>query len=173
MAEPALPRKWTVRAGGQRVTLSKGMRESSRHVIMKAMLWGLYLPQYPTLTIEIRIDDKYKPDLVAFDPAPEIYRTVKPPVFWGESGVVSETKLYAILRRYPNTHFAFARWARSLQPFQRMIEAALEEVEQRHVVRTAPIDLIRVPEDAIERFVSQRGDLHVTFDALTWERVEV
>lgn len=171
MPEPALPRKWTVRAAGQRVTLSKGMRESSRHVIMKAMLWGVYLPQYPTLTIEIRIQDKYKPDLVAFDPAPEIYRTVKQPLFWGESGVVSEAKLYAILRRYPDTHFAFAKWATSLQPFQRMAEAALDDAKAHHVQRTAPVDLIRVPEDAMERFVSAKGDISVTLDQLTWHRL--
>ncbi len=171
MPEPVLPRKWTVRAAGQRVTLSKGSLESSRHVLMKAVLWGLYLPEYPTLTVEIPIQDKYKPDLVAFDPAPEIYQMLKQPLFWGESGVVGEEKMYAILRRYPQTHFAFAKWSTSLQATQRMIEEALADASQHRVVRTAPIDLIRVPDDALEQFFTAKGEIQVTFDQLTWQRL--
>jgi hypothetical protein len=154
MPEPVLPHKWTVRSADQRVTLSRGNCESSRHVLMKAILWGLYLHQYPTLTIEIPIEDKYKPDLVAFDPAPDIYQMLKQPLFWGESGVVSEAKMYAILRRYPETHFAFAKWSTSLQSTQRMVEAALEEAAGHHAEHSAPVDLI-----------------HVTFDQLTWQRL--
>jgi hypothetical protein len=161
-----------VRAAGQRVTLSKGSLESSRHVLMKAILWALYLPDYPTLTIEIPIEDKYKPDLVAFDPAPEIYQNTKQPLFWGESGVVGEEKMHAILRRYPSTHFAFAKWSTSLQATQRMAQDSIDEARKHRVARMAPVDLIRVPEDALERFISAKGEIEVTLDQLIWRRLE-
>ncbi len=52
-----LRRKWTLRAHGRQVVFVKKPVESSTHVVMKALLWALYLPQYPDLTVEIAIGD--------------------------------------------------------------------------------------------------------------------
>jgi hypothetical protein len=34
---------------------------------MKALLWALYLPIYPKLSVEIAIGDRYRPDVVELD----------------------------------------------------------------------------------------------------------
>lgn len=164
MSEPILPRKWTVKSGDHRIVLTKGPNESARHVIMKALLWGLYLPIYPTLTVEIRIGDKYKPDLVAFDPLPSIYQRTQP-LFWGESGVVGADKVASIVRRYPETHFAIAKWDTTLKPHTAIILEALEKVK-----RAAPFDLIAFPGDSFSRFIASDGVIDVHFEALEWRR---
>jgi hypothetical protein len=165
MSEPILPRKWTLRAHGQRLVFIKGQNESARHVIMKAMLWALYLPQYPTMTVEIRIGDRYKPDLVAFDAQTSIYAADKP-LFWGESGVVGLEKIQSIVRRYPDTHFALAKWHTSLNAHLRMVREALEGLE-----RSAPFDLLCIPSDSVERFIDRDGQVRITHEALEWVRL--
>jgi len=69
---------------------------------MKALLWALYLPHYPELTVEISIGDRYKPDVVALDAQGS-------PVFWGEAGQVGLTKIRSLLRRHRRTHFAIGQ----------------------------------------------------------------
>ncbi len=76
---PQVPRKRMYHAHDRKMILVKGLNESSEHVLMKAFLWALYLPDYPTLTVEIRIGDRYKPDVVALDAAGNL-------LFWGEAG---------------------------------------------------------------------------------------
>ncbi|MCU0497404.1 MAG: hypothetical protein MUF87_08645 [Anaerolineae bacterium] len=166
MSEPTLPRKWAVKFGDHRIILTKGPNESARHVIMKALLWALYLPLYPTLTVEIRIGDKYKPDLVAFDPLPSIYQRDQP-LFWGESGVVGADKVASIVRRYPETHFAIAKWETTLKPHTRIILEALDGVN-----RSAPFDLIAFPGDSFDRFIGSDGVIKVRFEDLQWMRWE-
>jgi hypothetical protein len=166
--EPVLPRKWAVRAHGQRNVFSLNPNESARHVIMKAVLWGLYLPSYPSITVEIRIGDRYKPDLVAYqDGTTYDARTGEPrPIFWGEAGVVSQSKLNSILRRFPDTHFAFARWEMGLSAHVRLIDAALHGLK-----RGAPVDLIRVSGDVLTRHMDESGMLtveHADFESQRW-----
>lgn len=156
-----LPRKLKLRAHGQQVVFGKGSGESSRHVLMKVFLWALYLPQYPHMTIEIAIGDKYKPDVVAFDET----RTGKP-LFWGESGQVSAEKIRALARRYPNTHFAIARWETNLAPLAKIVSDALE-----HNRRSAPFDLICFKQDSAQRFIDTDGNVHLSHDDLTWLRL--
>lgn len=164
-AEPILPRKWSLRAHGQRNVFSKGANESARHVIMKAVLWALYLPTYPTLTVEVRIGDKYKPDLVAFAPEASIY-TAEKPLFWGESGMVGIEKIRSVARRYPDTHLAFAKWATALRPHLLVIQKALADIQ-----RSAPVDLIACPADSVTRFVDTDGNIAVTHADLDWLRL--
>lgn len=166
--EPMIPRKWTLRTQGQRLVFIRKNNESARHVIMKALLWALYLPTYPTLTVEIFIEDRYKPDLVAFDPQPNIYAPDKP-LFWGESGVVSADKIAAIVKRYPDTHFAFGKWAMDLRPVQVMVEQALADARLK---RSAPVDLLRFPVDSLTRFVDGEGTIRITHQDVEWRRLQ-
>ena len=98
-----LRRKLTLRAHGEQVVFVKRKQERIEHVWMKAFLWALYLPEYPDLTVEVGIGDKYKPDVVEMDP-----RRGRPR-FWGEAGHVGEDKIEALTSRYPATHFAIAK----------------------------------------------------------------
>ena len=63
-----LRRKWTLRAHGRQVVFVKRQNESREHVIMKALLWALYLPEYPHLLVETSIGDRFKPDVVQLAP---------------------------------------------------------------------------------------------------------
>ncbi|MEM1043758.1 MAG: hypothetical protein AAGI91_14170 [Bacteroidota bacterium] len=158
-----LRRKLTLRADGpvgpQKVVFVKKHQEGIEHVLMKAFLWALYLPAYPAMSVEVGVGDRYKPDLVQLGPtgAPE---------FWGESGKVSASKIASLVRRYPSTHFALAKWAVPLGPFVEIVEEAVAGRPRR-----APFDLLRFPPGSRERFVSDDGTVTVAFEDL--ERVTV
>jgi len=156
-----LRRKLTLRAHGEQVVFVKNAQERIEHVWMKAFLWALYLPDYPDLSVEVSVGDKYKPDVVQRD------AMRGRPVFWGEAGAVSQDKVEDLIRRYPAAHFAFMQWNRSLDPLLEQVEAAVHTVS-----RQAPIDLIRAPGDAGERFVDDRGTVSLTVDDLHWTRVQ-
>lgn len=159
-----LPRKWTLRAHGAQVVFVKKSNERSAHVIMKALIWALYLPRYPDLAVEIRIGDKYKPDVVQLsDPTPG---AASKPEFWGEAGAVSAAKIESLARRYRDTHFAIAKWDTRLDPLVALVGKALDGVQ-----RSAPFDLIRVPPDAADRFFAEDGTIDVTLDDLDWRRL--
>ena len=144
--------------GSQKLVLIKRPVERQRHVIMKAFLWALYLPQYPQLQVEVSIGQKYKPDLVAFESGI--------PKFWGEAGKISAQKLRHILARQRNTHFGFAIWASSLAAFETRVRRQIKGVR-----RKAPVDLIRfLPQDD-ERFISQRGQIDISHADVEWCRI--
>ena len=158
--EIILPRNWTLRAGDRKVVFIKGNVERPEHVVMKALLWALYTPQYPHISIEIRIGDRYKPDVVALDDQLQ-------PRFWGESGQVGKEKIHSLVRRYPNTHFAIAKWNTNLAPYKEIISEALKAPK-----RQAPLDLIQFPENSIEPFFDNDRHINVTFDDVEWMRFE-
>lgn len=145
-----LGRKLTLRCGSRKLVLRKKENERIEHVLMKAFLWSLYLPEYDNLLVEYEVDDRYKPDVIALDHQRE-------PLFWGEAGKVGTEKLRALLRRYPRTHFAIAKWGTRLQPY---IDIAEEILAERP--RSAPFDLINFPSDSGERFIGQAGEIAVS-----------
>jgi hypothetical protein len=155
----SLRRKLTLRARGEQVVLVKQRHERIEHVWMKAFLWALYLPQYSGLAVEVKIRDKYKPDVVEMD-----LRRGRP-VFWGEAGQVGPGKIESLVRRYPETHFAMAKWDTRLAPFVEMVEAAVADVD-----RDAPFDLIRFPKDAGSRFIAD-GRIEIGFPDVNWTRI--
>lgn len=158
--EPLIRRKWTFRAHDQQVVFVKGTQERTAHVIMKALLWALYLPQYPDMRVEVRIGDRYKPDVVQLDAAGH-------PVFWGEAGRVSRDKIHALVRRFRTTHFVIAKWDTRLEPLEHIVAGALAGTS-----RAAPFDLITFAPDSAERFIDERGHITVTPDDLTWVRLD-
>ena len=167
--EQHLRRKYTfkTRAGNAsdpaQVVFVKHAQERPEHVWMKAFLWALYLPTYPELHVEVHVEgEKYKPDVVAFDPwgAPRL---------WGEAGAVSEEKIRALARRYSRTHLVMAKWNTSLAPFADLVRDALRS---NGSTRHAPFDLIRFDDDSRERFIDENGRIALSFDEVTWRRLE-
>ena len=150
-----LRRKWTLRSHGRQVVFIKQKNESSAHVIMKALLWALYLPAYPDLAVEVAIGDRFKPDVVQLDAA-------QSPVFWGEAGQVSERKIGSLVRRFPHTHFALAKWATDLTPHAEIVQRVLAKR-----ARSAPFELIAFPRDSAERFFRPDGEIHIDRAHLT------
>jgi hypothetical protein len=153
-----LPRKRLYKAHDRKVVFIKGLNESAEHVLMKIFLWALYLPSYPDLTVEVRIGDKYKPDVVQLDDAGK-------PVFWGESGKVSVDKIESLTRRHRQTHFAIAKWNMRLDPVAEIVEAAL--AKHPH---SAPFDLLAFPDDAAERFIRDDGTVEIAHEQIAWRR---
>lgn len=156
-----LRRKLTLRAHGDQVVFVKRAQERIEHVWMKAFLWALYLPEYPELTVEVTVGDKYKPDVVAMDPRRNR------PRFWGEAGHVGPEKIESLVERYPATHFAMAKWDTSLEGVLTSIENAARTVD-----RSAPIDLIRFPPDSAERFLDAKDRIDVSLEDVPWTRLE-
>jgi hypothetical protein len=154
-----LRRKWTLRAHGRQVVFVKKPYESDTHVLMKALLWALYLPAYPELTVEIAVGDRYKPDVVALD-------ACGAPVFWGEAGDVATAKIRSLARRYRDTHFALAKWDTRLEPYQAIVANALAGLH-----RGAAFDLIRFPADSADRFVDVDGAIRLSHTDLMWVRL--
>ena len=149
--ELELRRKWTFRVHGKQMVFLKKSFEGDIHVLTKAFLWALFLPGYPDLSVEIRIGDRYKPDLVQTSENGV-------PVFWGEAGRVSQRKEHYLVSRFRSTHLVFAKWNKSLEPFYRMIKK-----ETVSVARSAPVDLISFPAESDERFIRPDGTIRITF----------
>jgi len=136
---------WTFRAHGAQVVLIKRSIGKTSHVLMKAFLWSLYLPEYP--------------DVVALN----LNRLL---TFWGESGQVGVDKLATLLRRYRTTHFAFAKWDTRLD----LLQATIAKIT-RPIQRTAPIDLLNFPTDSAERFIAADGAISLSHADVEWIRL--
>lgn len=156
-----LRRKLTLRAHGEQVVFVKRAQERIEHVWMKAFLWALYLPDYPDLSVEVEVGDKYKPDVVDMD-----LRRGRPR-FWGEAGHVGPEKIESLVDRYPRTHLAIAKWDRSLDAVRETVETAVHDVD-----RAAPVDLVRVPDDSAERVVDEKGRISIAWDDVSWTRMD-
>lgn len=156
----SIPRKWKLHAHGKHNVFAWGMDERAVHVVMKALIWALYLPDYPDLRVEVRIGDRYKPDVVQTDDQ-------NVPQFWGEAGMVSRSKISSLARRYKNTHLVIGKWDTKLDPLVGIVEDLTKDVR-----RTAPFDLIRFPADSIERFIDEEGNITITFDDVELQRLD-
>lgn len=144
-----LPGKWRITAHQSTLVLKKRPLEKSSHVVMKGLLWAMYLPSYPELKVEVPIGHRYKPDLVALDDLSE-------PVFWGEAGAVAKRKVYQLCRSFKHTHLVFAKWGAPSKHVMLSFEEAA-----RSGPRKAPVELHFFPEDSRERFVSERGEIAI------------
>ena len=76
---------------GRPLRLWQNNGESYEHVLMKALGFAMFIGQYPSLQVEVKVGLRYKPDLVSraadgsFD-------------FWGECGINSIRKTNWILK---------------------------------------------------------------------------
>jgi hypothetical protein len=154
----ALSRKWTLRAHGRQVVVIKKARERATHVLIKAFIWALYLPEFPDLKIEVGIGGRYTPDVVQLDQRGR-------PVFWGEAERVSLKKTRALVARFPSTHLVFGKWAAPLAPLAKTLGAAVAKSR-----RKAPVDLIRFPAESAARFMDGDGRITIDFADLEWRR---
>jgi len=144
---------------GQSTQLSKAPGESVQHLLLKALCWALYLPQYPSAICEpsadcrIDVGSPYRPDAVALGSTAQ-------PVWWAECGSVSAQKLGTLVAQLPDTHFTVAKWARSdVSGYASSLRAALPSQGR------APFEVLSFPEDT-ERFISDDGRVSVQWSDL-------
>lgn len=145
-----LRRKLTLRAHGEQMVFIKRKQERIEHVWMKAFLWAIYLPTYPDLEVEVDVNDKYKPDVVAMD----LHRGR--PQFWAEAGAVGPEKIRHLVTRYPDTPLAFAKWDQPLRHVRETVGDAMPPSD-----RTAPIDFLRVPEETADQCIDGQGRITI------------
>jgi hypothetical protein len=162
----ALPRKIKLTAHGQSMVFSKNPRERDAHVLMKAFIWALYLPQYPNLNVEVYVGDRYKPDVVSIDETAGIRDANQRFLFWGESGRVGRDKIISLAKRYPYTHLVIAKWETNLKPLEHRVRKAVADTQ-----RTAPFDLLRFEPGDAERFIDRKGNVKLTHDDIQWVRI--
>jgi hypothetical protein len=152
--ELPLAGKLTIRAGGRKVVLAKHARESERHVVLKALVFALYVPSYPNLAVEQPIGSRYKPDLVAMDPEGNVS-------FWAECGETSGKKIADLVRSLPGVHLVFAKQVTRVDPYATLLREAV--VGPR---RTAPVELLNFPPDAAD-WIAKDGTVHVSSSDIT------
>ncbi len=152
--EPSIAGKLTIRAGGRKVVLRKHPWESSRHVLLKALVFALYAPEYPGLVIEPPRAERYRPDVAAFAADGE-------PTFWAECGETGRDKLAWLLKHRPGTHLVLARQGVALDPWQALVQQLAAGVERR-----APVELVLVPPGA-DRFIRPDGEIVVSRSDMT------
>ena len=76
---------------GERVRLWQRTGESYGHVLMKALGYAMFVGDYPNLEIEVKVNLRYKPDLIARNGSRDF-------AFWGECGANSIRKTNWILK---------------------------------------------------------------------------
>ncbi len=81
-------------------------------------------------------------------------------------GATDKRQIESLVKRYPDTHFAIARWAANLDPLAVIVREALVKVQ-----RAAPFDLLSFPEDSTNRFITERGQLRVSWRDVTFLRL--
>lgn len=150
-SELALPRKLTVRAHHRKLILVTRAGESVRHILLKALVFGLYVATYPQLAVETAIGKRYKPDLVALDDEGH-------PTFWAECGEIGREKIVHLVRAYPTTHLVVAKQTSSLNPYLAIARSARSTKQ-----RTAPVEFLNFPRD-MHRFLRPDGEIVVSFD---------
>lgn len=149
--ELPLAGKLTIRAGGRKVVLAKHAWESERHIVLKALVFVLYVPRFPDLSIERRIRSRYRPDLVALDPQGNVR-------FWAECGETSRHKINDLVRSLPDAHLVFAKQVARIDPYAALLRDAIGATP-----RTAPVELLNFPLSAAD-WITADGTNAVGFD---------
>ena len=150
------PLELSLTAHGSTLRMAKNPGESVEHLLLKALLWALMLPSHPTATCELDLGLRYRPDVVALG-------VNGVPQWWGECGSVKASKLQDLAAAFPNTRLSVAKWGRS---DLRGYATALRSELALSTTRTAPFEVVSFPADSVDRFLSDDGELSVSFDNL-------
>lgn len=156
--------QWNLTRDTHTLTVWRTLEQDTTHHLMKAFLWALYLPLYPTIQVEHAVADRYKPDVIAVD-ATLHAAWVHPVVFWGECGQVKHSKLRDLVRRYPDTHFAVAKWRAPLADYVRVAQSVVQGVR-----RSAPFDVLCFETRHLHT-VTSNGQITIAFDDVQWQRI--
>ena len=152
-------------------TLEKKRNETLQHVLTKAIIWSLFMEQYPNIEIEYDIGDPdYLPDVVSVD------ETLTEPLFWGESGRMKVHKACDLMRRYPNMDIIHARWSMDIETFaQPLLDHLKEQYDESGVDfsgRKGRFTFCSLPLD-VWRFIDEEtGEIHVKREDLQWKELE-
>jgi hypothetical protein len=157
-------------ANGVTKVLQKRRMESIQHVLTKAVLWKVFMDDYPDLQIERDIGDpNYLPDIVQLD------SSGKMPIFWGEAGRVKPHKAIDLMQRYPDTHIVHCRWGMDIDQFRTPVLETIEAMQEEGTLmsmpeRSQPFEFCSIPFDVWKFVDEDTMTLHVCKDDLLWDR---
>ena len=140
---------------GATATLHKARGESSSHVLLKALVWSLLAPHYPTtVTVETVVHGRFRSDVAVVDGG-EL-------CCWGECGSVSMPKLASLFAEFPRAHFIVAKMGRSdLSGYAAQLVNELPASGPQPLVQVISFPAI---EESIDRFVTADGVVTVSRD---------
>ena len=168
---------------GEIKTVVKTKEETLQHSLVKAMIWVLFMDEYPNIEIEYDIGDpNYLPDVVSLplgadDDDDDSNQMKSEPFFWGESGRMKVHKAVDIMQRYPHTHFVQIRWGMSLDTFVTPVEEYLQQqfdvgkLDLRDT-RTAPYTFGCLPYDVWKYIDEETMTINITKDDVQWKELE-
>lgn len=107
---------------GRRMRLWQRQGESDEHVLMKALGFAMFVEQFPTLEIEVKIGLRYKPDLIARNAAGEF-------LFWGECGSNSLRKTNWILKHARAERLVLFKINQNVEP---LVKQLREEIPPKY-----------------------------------------
>jgi hypothetical protein len=181
--------RFPLTANGVTKTVEKKREESLQHVLTKAIIWKLYMQEYPNLEIEYDIGDPdYLPDVVSvpveFDDedangaSSSSSRTLSPILFWGESGRMKVHKAVDLLQRYPEAHIVHCRWGMEIDTFAAPLLEYLQDqydagtLDSSLSSRPGKFTFCSLPLD-VWRFIDEETrTITVTKDDLEWKELE-
>ena len=162
-----------VTANGITKTLQKKREESLQHVLTKAMIWKLFMNDYPNLEIEYDIgDENYLPDVVS--------TTGEEISFWGESGRMKVHKALDLIRRYPHAHIVHCRWGMDIEkfmdPFIEYLEVELEAGRLQDIMLDwkGKFSFASIPTLAVWDFIDEdTGTILIERSDLEWKELDL
>ena len=107
---------------GKRMRLWQRPGESYEHILMKALGYAMFAPDYPNLEIEIRVGLRYKPDLIAVNEEGDFD-------FWGECGQNSIRKTHWILKHTHTEKMVLFKISSSVE---QLIKQIREEIPAKY-----------------------------------------
>ena len=161
---PEQSHKYTFRFKDKKVVFNQSSHETEFHPFAKALVYALYHKDYPTIRAEAKVDERFAPDLNAFDLDG---RTM---LFWAEVGNVSIHKIEKLFKKYRRAHFVFVKEEKDVDAFKKQLDKMAKDM------RTLPlVDIVVYPEHFQEWNVSAEGDVFIRKDEvniMTWNEPE-
>lgn len=164
---------FNVTANGVTKTLEKKRMETLQHVLTKAIIWKLFMNDYPNLEIELDIGDPdYLPDVVSTSRT-SFNQTET--LFWGESGRMKVHKALDLMRRYPRMHIVHCRWGIDLESFVRpfidYLEAELQDEDVKKWKGT--FSFASLPLDVWKFIDEDNGTILIERSDLDWQELDL
>ena len=161
---PEHSRKYTFRFKDKKVVFNKLAHESEFHPYAKALVFALYHKDYPTIRVEAKLDDRFQPDLNAFDLDGVTM------LFWAEVGNVSIAKIEKLFKKYRRAHFVFVREEKDIPAFQKNLDRMAKDMSS-----LPHVDIVVYPEHFHEWNVSDEGDVFIPkedVNIISWNALE-
>lgn len=160
-------------ANGVTKTLEKKRMETLQHVLTKAMIWKLFMDEYPDLEIEMDIGDPdYLPDVVGTRTTASNETEI---LFWGESGRMKAHKALDLMRRYPTAHIVHCRWSMSVDsvmgPFIEYLETELKNEDTSWW--NGKFSFSSLPLEVWEFIDEDTGNILIERDDLEWKQLDL